>query len=367
MDDLKDSELLCKTQLRFWLALYICPQLGIMTAKRLDALLPNILNVFNLPTSELRNYKLTPKQITKLTNPDWQYIDRIMDWLELQEINVLPFTHSLYPELLLNTARPPVLLFVKGNIDLLNQVQLAFVGSRNPTAYGSQVTKNFVSELVGLSVVITSGLAIGIDGIAHKAAISGNGQTIAVLGSGLNHIYPKRHLNLAEQIVDQGGLLVSEFLPDTPPVQFNFPKRNRIIAGMTNGTVVVEAAIKSGSLITAQIAAEEGRDVFAVPGSIFNPLSAGCHHLIKQGAKIITNIDDIVEEYVALTKPESFSDKKDLAHDKLLASVGHDTTSIDVIVQQSKIPVEQVLTTLLRLEVEGLIVAVPGGYLKVSS
>lgn len=367
MDEFKDSELLSKSQLRLWLALYLCPQLGIGALKKLEALLPNVLSVFQLPESELPNYKLSPKQITKLLMPDWQYIDRLVDWLTSQQILVLPFNHMLYPSLLFNTARPPVLLFLKGNIKLLNQVQLAFVGSRNPTAYGSQVTKNFVRELVGLQVVITSGLAIGIDGIAHKAALSAKGQTIAVLGSGLNQIYPKRHLYLAEQIVEQDGLLVSEFLPNVPPVQFNFPKRNRIIAGMTNGTVVVEAAIKSGSLITAQIAVEEGRDVFAIPGSIFNPLSVGCHHLIKQGAKIVTGIDDIIEEYVGLTKTDNFSNKKDLAEDKLLASVGHDTTSIDVIVQQSNLPVEQVLTKLLSLEVEGLIVAVPGGYLKVSS
>lgn len=365
MEDLKDSKLLSQSELRLWLALFLCPKLGIVALRKLDALLPNILNVFQLPITELPNYKLTPNQVIKILNPDWQFIDKLTKWFELQQVTVLPFTHNLYPPLLLNTSRPPVLLFVKGNLDLLSQPQIAFVGSRNPTAYGSQVTKSFVQDLVGINVVITSGLAIGIDGIAHKAALSNRGHTVAVLGSGLNNIYPKRHMSLAHQIVEQDGLLVSEFLPDVPPVQFNFPKRNRIIAGLSNGTVVVEAAIKSGSLITAQIAVEEGRDVFAVPGSIYNTLSDGCHHLIKQGAKIITCSGDIVEEYAGLTHPLNCSNKKGLAQDKLLASVGHDTTSIDVIVQQSNLPVEQVLTRLLNLEVEGLVIAVPGGYLKV--
>ena len=365
MDDVKDSKWRSKSELRPWLALSLCPKLGIVMLRKLEALLPNILNVFQLPITEFPNYKLTPNQVNSILNPDWQFIDKLIEWFETHQVNVLPFTHVLYPQLLLNTARPPVLLFVKGNIDLLSQAQIAFVGSRNPTAYGSQVTKSFVKDLVDVNVVITSGLAIGIDGIAHKAALSSGGHTIAVLGSGLNNVYPKRHILLAEQIVEQDGLLVTEFLPDVPPVQFNFPKRNRIIAGLSNGTVVVEAAIKSGSLITAQFAVEEGRDVFAVPGSIYNSLSDGCHHLIKQGAKIITCSSDIIEEYMELPQAAKFSNKKDLAEDKLLASVGHDTTSIDVIVQQSNLPVEQVLTRLLSLEVEGLVIAVPGGYLKV--
>jgi DNA processing protein len=365
MDDTKDLTQLSKSELRLWLALFLCPTLGIVALRKLESLLPNILNIFQLPVTELPNYRLTPNQVINISNPDWQFIDKLIQWFELNKVTVLPFTHSLYPRLLLNTARPPVLLFVKGNLNLLNQPQIAFVGSRNPTAYGSQVTKNFVQDLVNVNAVITSGLAIGIDGIAHKAALSNSGNTIAVLGSGLNNIYPKRHMSLAQQIVEQNGLLVSEFLPDVPPVQFNFPKRNRIIAGLSNGTVVVEAAIKSGSLITAQIAVEEGRDVFSVPGSIFNPLSDGCHHLIKQGAKIITCSGDIIEEYVELSQPMRFSDKKDLAEDKLLASVGYDTTSIDVIVQQSNLPIDQVLTRLLNLEVEGAVIAVPGGYLKV--
>ncbi|GHB71749.1 DNA processing protein DprA [Psychrosphaera saromensis] len=365
MDEIKSSKLLSKSELQLWLVLFMCPKLGIVALKRLELLLPNLLGIFKLPDSELPVFKLTPMQISKLRNPDWHYIDRLMEWLDKHNVSVIPFNHEFYPTLLLNTSRPPVLLFTQGNIELLNQVQMAFVGSRNPTAYGCQVTKNLVAELVRLNLVITSGLAIGIDGIAHKAALSANGSTIAVLGSGLNNVYPKRHLSLAEQIVEQNGLLISEFLPDVPPIQFNFPKRNRIIAGLSNGTVVVEAAIKSGSLITAQSAVEEGRDVFAVPGSIYNALSEGCHHLIKQGAKLITCVDDITEEYSGLPQPVHYSMKKGLAGDKLLASVGHDTTPVDVIVQQSNMPLEQVLERLLSLEVEGLIMSVPGGYLKV--
>ena len=216
-----------------------------------------------------------------------------------------------------------------------------------------------------MDVCITSGLAIGIDGLAHKAALKNGCPTIAVLGSGFQHIYPKRHLRLADEIAES-GLLVTEFSPEVPPIQHNFPRRNRIIAGLTNGTVVVEAAIKSGSLITAQFALEEGRDVFAVPGNIFNPLSAGTHHLIQQGAKLITNAADIVEDYLILPATQPVT-KNHLAGSQLLASVDHDTTPVDVIVQRSNLPVDQVLTELLDLEVQGAVAAVPGGYVKVAT
>ncbi len=368
MDDKIKICLLSDSQIRLWLLLFNCPKLGIKALTRIDAILPSPIDIFTLPKSEWSGFKLTSQQISFLSKPNWTVIDQIVNWMRAQNVTILPFNHPLYASLLLETSSPAVLLFVKGNLGLLNQAQVAFVGSRNPTAYGCQVTKDLITNLVcEHRVIITSGLAIGIDGIAHKSTLDCQGHTVAVLGSGLNNIYPKRHLYLAEQIVEQQGLLVSEFLPDVPPIQFNFPKRNRIIAGLSNGTVVVEAAIKSGSLITAQCALEEGRDVFAVPGSVFNSLSDGCHHLIKQGAKLITKADDIVEEYMPLCHQPKKSEKNVLAADKLLASVGHDSTPIDVIVQHSNLPIEQVLTRLLDLEVEGLIMAVPGGYLKLST
>jgi len=258
---------------------------------------------------------------------------------------------------------PPLGLFVKGDVSVLDQVQVGLVGTRSPSHYGQTMTEYFASELANAGVTVTSGMAIGIDGIAHKSCLQSGGQTIAVLGSGFRYIYPKRHYQLCEQIAQQGAV-ISEFMSYIPPAQYNFPKRNRIIAGLSNGTLVVEAAIKSGSLITAKFALEEGRDVFAVPGNALNPLSEGSHYLLQQGAKLVTKIDDIVEEYFDIQHSVTTKQKNNLAESKLLDSVDYDTTAVDVIVQRSKLPVEQVLTELLDLEVQGLVATVMGGYVR---
>mgnify|MGYP000400660977 CR=1 FL=1 len=352
-------------KLKLWLALLKCPQFGVVSFLRLKALLPEPTDVFALPATELIHYGLTEPQIAYFRRPDWQYIERLMAWMHSHRVLLVPYGSPHYPELLASTARPPVALFVKGQLNLLQRPQIAFVGSRNPSHYGKQVTQYLIQQLASTQVCITSGLAIGIDGLAHKAALQSDCPTIAVLGSGFQHLYPKRHVRLADEIAEN-GLLITEFLPDVPPIQHNFPRRNRIIAGLTNGTVVVEAAIKSGSLITAQFSLEEGRDVFAVPGNIFNPLSAGTHHLIQQGAKLISSAADIVEDYLSMPVSQSVT-KNHLAGSKLLASVDHDTTPVDVIVQRSNLPVDQVLTELLDLEVQGAVAAVPGGYIKVAT
>lgn len=350
-----------------WLALLKCPRLGIKQFNFLTGVLPHPLMIFTMKSADLAHYKITAQQQSFISQINWEAFKSELDWLLQSDICLIPITSSRYPKLLKHTARPPLVLFVKGDISVLEQVQIGLVGSRSPSPYGEKATRYFASELAKTGVVVTSGMAIGVDGIAHKSCLLAGGKTIAVMGSGFKHIYPKRHYELFDQITQQGAV-ISEFLPDVPPIQYNFPRRNRIIAGLCNGTLVVEAAIKSGSLITAKYALEEGRDVFSIPGNIFNPLSEGGHHLLQQGAKLVTKVDDIVEEYVDITySPQSTSpitQKNNLAASQLLASVDHDTTPVDVIVQRSKLPVEQVLTELLDLEVQGLVAAVLGGYIR---
>lgn len=358
---------LCDTEALQWLTLLQCPKLGIATLTKLRALLPSLLHLYNDSSASflsapqrqfLKNYETTAA--------------RQLSYIKHHHIQVIPIESALYPTQLKNTSRPPIVLFCKGNVGLLQQPQIAFVGSRTPTAYGHQVTKHLVQDLIhqthGSNYVITSGLALGIDAIAHQSAVEANhSSTIAVMGSGHQYIYPKRHERLAAQIIESEGVLLTEFLPDEKPQQFNFPRRNRIIAGLSRGTVVVEAAVKSGSLITASYALEEGRDVFAVPGNLFNKVSAGCHELIKQGAKIVTSAADIIEEYEFVIKNPPLNVKKGLAGSDLLASVDHDTTPIDVISQRANLPMDKVLVELLDLEIQGLISAVPGGYCRVAT
>ena len=349
---------------RAWLALLKCPRFGVVSFQKLNQSLQNPLQVFSLSVDELHEIGLSNPQIKYFLAPDWQQVDTQLAIMESERIYLIPYTNDYYPQLLQQTARPAIAFFVQGDINLLNQSQIAFVGSRNPSTYGLQVTKYLIEGLVSSQTVITSGMAIGIDGAAHQAALESGIPTIAVMGAGHQHIYPKRHQYLASQIKEQ-GLLLTEFFPDVPPVQHNFPRRNRIIAGMATGVVMVEASIKSGSLITTQYAVDEGREVFTVPGNIFNPLSQGAHHLIQQGAKLVTCAADIVEEYGLQNL--QVDTKNHLAESRLLASVDYDITSVDRIAQRTGIPIQQVLTELLDLEIQGRVIAAPGGYIKVAN
>lgn len=348
-------------QWKYWLALTKGPGFSYAQVAELLGLLPSLSELYHLPRKEQCLLPLNKKQQEFLQTICWNTIEQDAEWLWKEGIVLISMLDKEYPELLKQIAKPPIVLFVKGNVSLLNEPQFAFVGSRSPSHYGSNVAKKFASELVMQDAVVTSGLAIGIDGICHQACLDARGNTIAVMGAGFRHIYPKRHQNLAERIVEQ-GVLISEFYPGTPPINYNFPRRNRIISGLSNGVIVIEAAIKSGSLVTAKYALEQGREVFAVPGNIFSPLSEGTHLLLKQGAKLVTKLDDIIEDFVITKRQHTFVAKKNLADCKLLASVDHDTTPIDVIVQRSNLPVEQVLNELLELEVKGLVAVVPGGY-----
>lgn len=289
-------------------------------------------------------------------------------------------TQAQYPALLAQIHRPPPVLFLKGDASLLHMIQLAIVGSRNPTPGGIENARAFARNLAATGLTITSGLAAGIDGAAHQGALDGlsgssdmnrGGRTIAVAATGLDRIYPSRHHDLAHRIAED-GLLVSEFPVGTGPLQANFPRRNRLISGLSVGTLVVEAARRSGSLITARYAMEQGREVFAIPGSIHSPQSRGCHWLIRQGAKLVETAEDIAEEILPILPVlqqekgskidavEAFSELP-IAEQELLDAIGFDPVSLDKLLARTGMEINQLSASLSELELQGLIDVLPGG------
>ncbi|MEB8195125.1 DNA-protecting protein DprA [Raoultella terrigena] len=301
-------------------------------------------------------------------------IDAALEWLEQPEHHLLSTDSPLYPPQLRATADYPGALLVKGDLAILQSRQLAVVGSRAHSWYGERWGRVFCEALARYGITITSGLAIGIDGVAHRGALAANGKSIAVLGNGLGDIYPRRHAALARQIVDSGGALLSEFPLATPPLPGNFPRRNRIISGLSIGVLVVEAALRSGSLITVRCALEQGREVFALPGPIGSPGSEGPHWLIKQGAVLVTAPEDIVEywqhELLWLREtPYDINNCTDrppvaLPFPELLANVGDEVTPVDVVAERAGQSVPVTVAQLLELELAGWIAAVPGGYVR---
>jgi DNA processing protein len=305
---------------------------------------------------------------------------KVLDDLAQNNARLITHQHVDYPSLLKQIDRPPLLLFVKGNVELLSLPQIAIVGTRNPTATGIENTRAFSRFLAMGGFTITSGLALGIDGFAHEAALSVSGKTIAVMATGINKVYPFRHQRLADTILEKDGLLITEFAPGTAPLATNFPQRNRIISGLSLGVLVMEAAVKSGSLITAHYALEQNREVFAVPGSIHNPQSKGCHALIKQGAQLVETGEDIIKQLAGLihyfaaqqnngsimfqSVPEatSFKLKLNELEKTLLFHIGFDTIDIDQLIHRSSLTCAQVAATLFNLELKGAIKHSDWGY-----
>ncbi|WP_336667093.1 DNA-protecting protein DprA [Enterobacter mori] len=301
-------------------------------------------------------------------------LERSLVWLEQPGNHLLTADHPLYPPLLRTFPDYPGALFVTGNLEALNAVQLAVVGSRAPSWYGERWGRILSEQISQCGFTITSGLACGIDGVAHNAALSVQGASVAVLGNGLFSIYPRRHQTLAKRLIDSEGAIVSEFSLSTPPRPANFPRRNRIISGLSQGVLVVEAALRSGSLVTARCAIEQGREVFALPGPIGNPGCEGPHWLIKQGATPVTCIEDILENLryglnwlTDEPKNQHYSsdqEKVALPFPKLLANVGDEVTPVDVVAERAGQPVPVTVAQLLELELAGWIAAVPGGYVR---
>jgi|TARA_R100001143_G_scaffold13061_2_gene14515 DNA processing protein len=313
------------------------------------------------------------KILTLLQSPDWDQVERDLEWLSADNRHVIDQQHPLYPELLKQIPDPPALLFVQGDINLLGKWQLAIVGSRNPSASGRDTAFEFARYLADGDIVITSGLASGIDAAAHKGALAASGKTIAVIGTGLDRVYPAANRDLAHHIAEIGAI-VSEFPLGTSPKAENFPRRNRIISGLSLGTLVVEAAVKSGSLITARMAMEQGREVFAIPGSIHNPLSRGCHQLIREGAKLVETANDIIEELGALAgfvpqleDPYATTEKVlataelDKDYQQLFEFLGYDPIHIDILIDKSGLTADAVSSMLLLLELQGQVASLPGG------
>ncbi|MGC4087357.1 MAG: DNA-protecting protein DprA [Polyangiaceae bacterium] len=295
-------------------------------------------------------------------------------WLENPQHQLLSVLDNAYPSALAEIGRFPPLLYVMGNVAVLHTSQLAVVGSRQCSHYGREWGSWFSQQLASKGLTITSGLARGIDGIAHRAALNASGKTVAVLGSGLKHLYPKSHQKLAQDIVSNGGALVSEFPLDMPPYATNFPRRNRIISGLSLGVLVVEASLKSGSLVTARYALEQNRNVYALPGSLGSEGSEGTHWLIQQGALLVAHPDHIFEDlhstlhWLPATHSETIysqdSDDVPLPFADVLANVGDEVTPVDVVAERAGQPVPVISAQLLELELAGWIAAVPGGYVR---
>lgn len=307
-----------------------------------------------------------------------QLVEQSLQWQNAaDDHHIICIDDEDYPPLLKQIADPPSLLFIKGRLETLSIPAIAIVGSRSATPTGLKLSYEFGQALAEKNIIIASGMAMGVDGAAHTGALAARNQhqlnTIAVVGTGVDVIYPNRHRTLYQDIVRQ-GCVVSEFWPSTPPVAPNFPKRNRIISGLSMGTLVVEAGRKSGSLITARLATEQDREVFAIPGSVLSNQSQGCHDLIKSGATLVTSIEDIFEELSTIlhfhleeVRSQHNINKEpqcNLPFESLLASVGYETTAIDVIVEHSGKTIDQVLEQLLQLELAGWIAQVPGGYVR---
>jgi DNA processing protein len=274
-----------------------------------------------------------------------------------------------YPPLLRQMPGAPAALYVEGSVATLSSPQIAIVGSRSPTPAGRSTAREFAAYFADAGLTVTSGLAVGIDGASHEGALAGGGTTIAVYATGLDRVYPAEHAALAQRIRARGAL-VSEFPPRTPPLRGHFPRRNRIIAGLSLGTLVVEAARYSGSLITARCAVDAGREVFAIPGSIHSPLSRGCHQLIKSGAKLVEEAADVMSELpfsvrkeaVTAPQPEPHKPRElDKEYEMLLDALGFEPATIDVLVARTHLPGESVASMLLILELEGRVAALPGG------
>jgi len=300
-----------------------------------------------------------------LSNPQTINVDDDLAAIEKHGLHLVAADDPLYPPLLKNIDHAPAVLFIRGDPAILAAAQLAVIGSRHPTALGERTARDFAFHFASLGLVVTSGLALGIDAAGHRAALLAGGKTVAVCACGLDRTYPDRHAKLAADIAASGAL-VSEFPPGTPPLASHFPRRNRLISGLSLGVLVVEAAARSGSLVTARYAAEQGREVFAIPGSIHSPLSRGCHQLLRQGATLVECADDVLSELKniqlnqsdanALTPPDPPCEtalRLDNPSEILLDALGFEPTSLDALIASTGLSSTSVASLLLTLELQG--------------
>jgi DNA processing protein len=322
---------------------------------------------------ELAPFGLTISARNWLVAPDLERVAADEAWLDAVGATLLPATSPDYPQLLALLPDAPAVLYVLGDVSVLAEPQIAMVGSRNPTAGGRDTARAFADYFARAGLGITSGLALGIDAASHEGALAADGVTTAVLGCGLDNIYPAENRALAARIAESGAV-ISEFPPGTPALKAHFPQRNRIIAGLTAGTLVVEAACRSGSLITARLAGNAGREVFAIPGSIHNPLVRGCHQLIRQGAKLVERADDVLCELKisladqlvgrsgrSVSAAASAAPALDKAYKILLDALAFEPASVDSLIERTGLTSESIASMLLILELDGHVAPYPGG------
>jgi len=346
-------------ELAAWIRLSLVPGLGGQSLRRL-------LAAFGLPQQVLAAGRAALAKVVSaeiaariLADVESPAVDAALEWAAAEGNAVLTLADGEYPQSLLETPDPPALLYMRGRRELLARPGLAVVGSRNATPQGISNAEQFARAFSAAGLTIVSGLALGIDAAAHRGGLDAAGSTIAVLGTGADIVYPPRNRALGERIA-RDGLIVSEFPLGTPPQGANFPRRNRVISGLARGCLVVEAALASGSLITARLAAEQGREVFAIPGSIHSPHAKGCHALIKQGAKLVESAEDLLQELGVNTfaaRPAT----TDPVVTGLLAHLGYDPCDIDTLCARSGLTAAAVSAMLLQLELDGRVGSLPGG------
>ena len=348
------------TGLAAWLRLTLIPGISGETQRKLLAAFGLPEAIFAAGRLEVRSV-IGDKADLLLDSAPTEAIEHGLAWASQPGQSIITLADASYPPALLEIADPPSVLYVRGNPDLLHRRGIAVVGSRNATPQGTQTAESFARHLAAQGLCIVSGLALGIDAAAHRGALAAQGETVAVIGTGADRIYPARNKELAIAIAERGAI-VSEFPLGTPAVAYNFPRRNRIISGLARGVLVVEAAPESGSLITARLAAEQGREVFAIPGSIHSPVARGCHKLIKQGAKLVETAQDILEELGNFAAAPMPAAAPSAAPDEspILAALGHDPCSLDDLVERTGQSADQLLPELLSLELGGSLAPLPG-------
>ncbi|HOY71055.1 MAG TPA: DNA-processing protein DprA [Methylotenera sp.] len=348
-----------------WVALSFIQGLGTQTFCQLLKAFGDPANIFATPFNQLTEIVSEKIALDIGKGADKEALQDTIHWLSHPNNYLVTLADRHYPKALLEINDPPPFLYAKGNLALLNQPSIAIVGSRSASAQGEKNAEAFAQGLCEYGLCVVSGMALGIDGAAHRGALKANGATIAVVGTGLDIVYPAKHRDLAHQIIEKDGLIISEFALGTPSKPQNFPKRNRIISGLSLGCLVVEANLQSGSQITARLAGEQGREVFAIPGSIHSPMAKGCHQLIKQGAKLVDDLRDIIDEIgienITRKNAENTASPEASTEHKLLDLMGFEPTSLEALVHLSDLTVSELSSILMLLELEGKIASLNGG------
>ncbi|SNC61555.1 DNA protecting protein DprA [Marinobacter sp. es.048] len=372
-----------------WLFLTCLPNIGRTRRRELLTEFPDLPQLLSMNAATLRAMGVTAEAIATIQawqqqdsrHPAIREVQTIQDQCARHGIGILTWPDRNYPEQLRHIHDAPLVLYTRGDTELLVRDQIGIIGSRKATPAGLDHARRFAAELSARQLMVTSGLALGVDGAAHAGALDAGFPTIAVIGCGLDRIYPHQHRRLGERVIAQ-GLMISEYPPGTPVRAAHFPQRNRIISGLSRGVLVVEAGLRSGSLITARMALEQGREVFAIPGSVHSPVARGCHHLIKQGARLVETVDDILEELGAWWSPplthDSASEPEperqgngplaglDSREIAVFEALGYDPQSTDALSSATGLPADQLMQSLLLLELQGLVSSAPGGFQKIA-